>query len=216
MGRRVVPSENAWPVSGAVPGSPERDSRVDPLADLVARCRNGDSAAFARLVAETQARVYNLAYQVLRNPDEAQDMTQEIYLRVWRALPDFRGDARFSTWLYRITVNVCLNRRRALRTQLRIVDDDDTLAELAATQDDPATATLKKERNDLLWQAVDHLPDKYRLVIAMFYQQQLSYAEIAQLLSLPLGTVKAHLNRARQALARLLRSEREEGPDVSL
>jgi RNA polymerase sigma-70 factor, ECF subfamily len=178
--------------------------------ELIARCQRGDTAAFAQVVAETQSGVYNLAFSVLHNHEEAQDITQEIYMRVWRALPSFRGESKFSTWLYRIAVNTCLNRRRQLRGQLRIVDpNEDVLERLVATDDDPAASTMVSERNQVLWSAVDRLPEKYRLIITLFYQQQLSYPEIAALLALPLGTVKAHLNRARAALAKSLRPNQE-------
>jgi len=173
----------------------------DPYGDLVDRSRCGDTAAFARLVEETQGRVYNLAYGVLGNHEEAQDVSQEIYLRVWQSLPRFRGDAKFSTWLYRVGINTCLNRRRQLRSQLAVVDGDKALQRYAAPSGDPLGATIEKERREALWAVVDQLPSKYRLVIILFYQHQLAYREIADLLSLPLGTVKAHLNRARRALA---------------
>ncbi len=187
----------------------------DPLAELIARSQDGDTAAFSRLVAETQGAVHNLAYSILHNHDEAQDMAQEVYLRVWRALPSFRGDATFRSWLYRVTINTCLNRRRKLRKQLHIIDREDALEGLAAPKrHNPAAEVITNERNALIWVAVDRLPEKYRLVITLFYQQQLSYREIAELLSLPLGTVKAHLNRARQALARSLRSEENEDARV--
>ena len=185
----------------------------DPLADLVACSQKGDTAAFAQLVAATQVDTYNLAYSVLRNPQEAQDMTQEVYLRVWRALPDFRGDSKVQSWLYRVTVNTCLNRRRQLRHELLLVDADDALMGLAARGPTAAEHVALKERNEALWAAVARLPDKYRLVITLFYQQELSYHEIAELLTLPLGTVKAHLNRARKALAESLRAI-EENDDV--
>lgn len=187
----------------------------DPSCELVEHCRRGDRAAFARLVAETQREVHNLAYGVLGNGDEAQDMTQEIYLRVWRALPDFRGDSKFSTWLYRISINTCLNRRRQLRSQLNVVDSEDVLDRVAASVGNPVIATINNERREYLWAAVDRLPEKYRLVTILFYQQQLSYREIAEMLSLPLGTVKAHLNRARHALAKRLRLNQED-EDVPL
>ena len=187
----------------------------DPFAELIARCQRGDTAAFARLVAETQGEIHNLAYNVLRNHDEAQDMTQEVYLRVWRALPSFRGDAKFKTWLYRIAINTCLNRRRKLRKELHIIDRENALAGIAAPKhENPAAKAVTKERNALIWAAVDRLSEKYRLVITLFYQQQLSYREIAELLSLPLGTVKAHLNRARQALAASLGSKENEHVSV--
>lgn len=179
----------------------------DPLADLVVRAQHGDMSAFAQLVSRTQNGIYNLAYSVLHNHEDAQDVTQEIYLRVWRALPSFRGEAKFTTWLYRLAVNTCLNKRRQLRAQLNIVEDDGVWLSLQAAEKDPLTVALDKERAARLWAAVERLPEKYRLVINLFYQQQRSYQEIAEILSLPIGTVKAHLNRARLALAQSLGRE---------
>jgi len=181
----------------------------DPLSELVLRCQRGETAAFGELVEETQDRVYSLAYNVLSNRQEAEDLTQEIYLRVWRALPGFRGEAKFTTWLYRISVNACLNRRRQLRSRLRIVDDAKALERVTASLGDPVATTIHHEGKEALWERVKRLPKKYALVINLFYQQQLSYKEIADTLSLPLGTVKAHLNRARHALAKSLRPEQE-------
>ncbi|NLG50660.1 MAG: sigma-70 family RNA polymerase sigma factor [Chloroflexi bacterium] len=179
----------------------------DPHAELIARCQEGDTLAFANLVAQTQTSVYNLAYSVLHDREEAQDMTQEVYLKVWRALPSFRGESKFSSWLYRITINACLNRRRQLRKDLVVVDHEDAIEGLAAHRGDPVKEALTKERNEWIWAAVDRLAEKYRLVITLFYQEQLSYQEIAEMLSLPLGTIKAHLNRAREALAKSLNSQ---------
>lgn len=182
----------------------------DSLSELIALCQGGDTGAFGQLVAQTQTSVYNLAYSILHNHEETQDIAQEIYLRVWRALPNFRGDAKFSTWLYRVVINTCLNRRRQLRTQLRMIDSEEALRRISAPDTDPLATALDQERNEFLWALVDRLPEKYRLVISLFYQQQLSYQEIADLLSLPLGTIKAHLNRAREALARSLNVELED------
>ncbi|MHB1294721.1 MAG: RNA polymerase sigma factor [Anaerolineae bacterium] len=182
----------------------------EPADELVRSCQNGDTAAFSRLVAETQTGVFSLAYGVLHDHQEAQDMTQEVYLRVWHALPSFRAESKFSTWLYRIVVNACLNRRRSLRHNLAIVDDPELFERITAPRADPAGQTMLRERKEELWAAVDRLPEKYRLVIVLFYQQELPYGEIARLLSLPLGTVKAHLNRARQALACSLGARQEE------
>lgn len=184
----------------------------DDLAPLVEQSRAGDTAAFAALVAETKDYVYNLAYNVLGNPQEAEDMTQEVYVRVWRALPDFRAESKFTTWLYRIAINACLNRRRQLRREMQTVDHEDALQGLITAEDqdsDPVQATVDREVAAILWQTVDRLPDKYRLVIALFYQEGLSYEQIADLLSLPLGTVKSHLSRARSALAMILLKKKE-------
>jgi len=186
----------------------------DPLADLVERCRCGDMAAFERVVAETQSGVYNLAYSVLGNHEEAEDVTQEVYLRVWRSLPDFRGDARFTTWLYRVAVNSSLNRRRKLKGWVEAVEDDGVLERLPSSAVDPAAAAIEEERNRALWAAVRRLPEKYRVVITLFYRQQLTYEEMADVLAMPLGTIKAQLNRARQALAGMLHVGQEEQRDA--
>ncbi|NLD73375.1 MAG: sigma-70 family RNA polymerase sigma factor [Chloroflexi bacterium] len=181
----------------------------EPPEDVLRRARQGDVLAFADLVRETEQGVYNIAYGVLGNPQEAQDMAQEVYLRVWRSLSSFRGESAFGTWLYRITVNTCLNRRRQLRALLNRVEDDGALERLPSPGIDPLAATVRRERQEFLWSLVDQLPPNYRLVITLFYRQQLSYAEIADVLLVPLGTVKAHLNRARRALAQRLSQESE-------
>ncbi len=185
----------------------------DDLAPLVERSRQGDMEAFRALVAETEAYVYNLAYRILGNAQEAEDMTQDVFVRVWRALPEFRADSKFTTWLYRIVVNTSLNRRRQLRAELQTVDHDDALNGLALPREasgaDPSAAAIDRETIAALWAAVERLSAKYRLVIALFYQEGLSYEEIAELLALPLGTVKSHLSRARRALAKVLRTRKE-------
>jgi RNA polymerase sigma-70 factor, ECF subfamily len=181
----------------------------DSLAALVERCRCGDMDAFERVVAETQTGVYNLAYSVLRNREEAEDVTQEVYLRVWRSLPSYRGEARFTTWLYRIAVNSSLNRRRKLRGRMGEVEDDGVLDRLESPAIDPAVAAIEQERNQALWAAVMRLPEKYQVVINLFYRQQLTYDEMAEVLAIPLGTIKAQLNRARGALAGMLHAGQE-------
>jgi len=180
---------------------------TDSLADLASRHQKGDPSAFARLIASTQQRVYNLAYQILGHRQEAEDLTQEVYLRVWRALSSFRGEAKLSTWLYRITVNACLNRRRKLREELYRADDS-SLEQIAAHETDPMKAIMAAEEKVALWSAVNQLPAKYRVVITLFYQEQQSYKEIARVLSVPVSTVKARLNRARRLLASCLEEKR--------
>jgi RNA polymerase sigma-70 factor (ECF subfamily) len=177
----------------------------DPLEPWVARARAGDQHAFGEIMRATQTQVYNLAYQILRNPQEAEDLAQQAYLRAWRALPGFRGESKFTTWLYRITTNACLNRRRQIG---RTVDLDDTgLAMLPDPQPQPEVTALERLEQADLWRAVAQLPDRYRTVLTLFYQTQLSYQDIATALALPLGTVKAQLNRARSALAKLVKGD---------
>lgn len=178
---------------------------VDDRA-LVRRAQQGDQEAFAELVTCHQRYVYNLAYRLLREASEAEDLAQEAFLRAWRGLGNFRGEARFTTWLYRIVTNLCYNRLPSLRRQLLAadVDDVDTLAQ--PSEEDPPAAIEAAERRAFLHRQIAALPDKYRLVITLFYLQEFSYQEIAQVLDLPLGTVKTHLFRARERLKRQIQT----------
>jgi RNA polymerase sigma-70 factor (ECF subfamily) len=178
----------------------------DPLSELVSRAQGGDGAALTQLVEATQQRVYNLAYRILRNPQEAEDLTQEIYVRVWRALPGFRGDSKFTTWLHTIATNTCLNRRRKLRRQIELeMNSDERLESIAVPEGEPGPeGRAEMVEQASVWSTIEQLPPRYALVLTMFYQQQLAYSEIAEILNLPLGTVKGNLNRARNALARRL------------
>lgn len=180
----------------------------EPTPTLLERCRQGDTEAFARLVTEQQDYVYTLARRIVHDPEEAADLTQEVFVQVWRGLPSFRGAARFRTWLYRIVVNRGLNRLRKRRRERDDVSMDPQMIDsLAAAGNDPYTEAWQRERRAFIWEQVDRLPAKYRLAVALYYQQELSCAEVAQVLGLPLGTVKTHLYRARQALADVLAEE---------
>ena len=172
-------------------------------AELIARAQCGDLAAFEQLVRRHQRYVFNLAYRVLGDYAEAEDVAQEAFVRVWRGLPGFRSQAQFTTWLYRIVHNLCLNRLPHLRQELLqiepseegLADQADSLPELAEAYD--AMAFLRAE--------LERLPEKYRLVLTLRYLQGFSYGEIAATLGLTLGTVKTHIHRARRLLAERLR-----------
>jgi RNA polymerase sigma-70 factor (ECF subfamily) len=171
---------------------------------LVQRARQGDQVAFAALVSRHQRYVYNLAYRLLRDAQEAEDLTQEAFLRAWRGLPEYRGAAKYTTWLYRIVTNLCYNRLPGLRRQLG-EDDAEALERIAAPERETPRAQVEiRERRAHIQTAIEALPDKYRLVVTLFYLQEQSYQEIADVLDLPLGTVKTHLYRARERLKRAL------------
>ncbi len=185
-----------------------QDSAIsDPMADLVSRAQRGEGEALAQIIRQTEQRVYNLAYRILQNRQEAEDLAQEIYVRVWRALPSFRGESKFTTWLHVIATNACLNRRRKLRREIVLeFDSDDALEHLLTdqgTHDMPEE--LEPDEPAFIWRQVQMLPPAYSLVLTLYYQQQLTYDEIAEALDRPLGTIKAQLNRARRALARNLK-----------
>ncbi len=176
-------------------------------AELVARARRGDVVAFEQLVLRHQRYVFNLAYRVLGDYAEAEDMTQEAFVRAWRGLPGFRGQARFTTWLYRIVHNLCLNRLPGLQRQLLQAEPlEEALANPAPSPPDLFEA---RERMAFLHAQLDYLPEKYRLVLTLRYLQDLSYAEIAAALDVPMGTVKTHLHRARRLLTEQLRQWEE-------
>lgn len=183
----------------------------DTASHLVQRARKGDQEAFAALVAEHQRYVYNLALRVLRNEEDALDLTQETFVRAWVALPNFRGQSQFRTWLYRITTNLCYNRLPGLRRTLRDLGDD-VIAELPETDvnlDNPARGVEDRELRAYLHRAIDDLDEKYRLLISLRYHGELSYEEIAATLDLPLGAVKTGLFRARDQLRRALKAYQE-------
>ncbi|NIN65309.1 MAG: sigma-70 family RNA polymerase sigma factor [Anaerolineae bacterium] len=164
----------------------------DNEAQLVVKAQRGDEDAFEQLVRAHQRYVFNLAYRVLGDYREAEDVAQETFVRAWRGLPSFRAESRFTTWLYRIARNVCLNRLPRLQAEL-------TQTELLG--ETPADVFNAKERRAFVHAELARLPEKYRLVLTLRYLQDLSYAEIADVLNLPLGTVKTHLHRGREALA---------------
>jgi RNA polymerase sigma-70 factor (ECF subfamily) len=178
---------------------------------LIERAQKGDQEAFAALVSEHQRYIYNLALRVLKNEEDALDLAQETFVRAWTALPNFRRQSQFRTWLYRIVTNLCYNRLPNLRRSLNELGDD-VIAEIPETDaafDNPAHGLESRELRSHLHQAIDRLDENYRLLISLRYQNELSYEEIATMLNLPLGTVKTGLFRAKEQLRRALETYQE-------
>jgi RNA polymerase sigma-70 factor (ECF subfamily) len=180
-------------------------------SELVRRAQAGDADAFGALVLAHQQFVYNLVLRALDNEAEAEDLAQEAFVRAWLALPNFRGQAQFRTWLYRIATNLCYNRLPRLRRELaalgeaELPDVPDTQGASGAERTgDPAAAVEAAERRAHLHRAIEALPESYRVLILLRFQQELPYEEIASVLSLPLGTVKTGLFRARARLRQAL------------
>ena len=177
----------------------------------IQRAQKGDTDAFAALVDEHQRYIYNLALRVLKDEDEALDLTQETFVRAWTALPNFRGQSQFRTWLYRIATNLCYNRLPTLRRSLTDLGDD-VIAEIPEkdpTFDNPARGLESRELRSYLHNAIENLDENYRLLLSLRYQNELSYEEIANMLNLPLGTVKTGLFRAKEQLRRALETYQE-------
>jgi len=176
-------------------------------AELVQLAQKGDTEAYAALVAMHERFVYNLALRSLGNSEDAADAAQDTFVRAWIGLPEFRGESRFRTWLYRIVLNLCINRSPRLRKDLDALTHDE-FPDLPA----PDTVSARVEQRELyemIYHEVERLPEQYRLLISLRYQHVLTYEEIASLLSLPLGTVKTGLFRAKERLRESLTAYEE-------
>ncbi len=168
--------------------------------ELVRRSQAGDAKAFAMLVTEHQRFVYNLALRSLGDANEAEDVAQEAFVRAWQALPRFQGQAQFKTWLYRIVANLCFTRLPRLRRELAALSQEQVMDLPSDPLTDPAADMEATERRAFLHRQIEALPESYRLLVTLRFQQELSYEEIASIVSLPLGTVKVGIFRARQRL----------------
>jgi RNA polymerase sigma-70 factor, ECF subfamily len=182
-----------------------RDALVDtpdPDLRLLERCRQGDAQAFETLFRKYQTYVYNISLGMLGNGEDAADITQETFLRLHRNLKSFRGDASFSTWLYRVAVNLCITElRRRGRSKFQFLEDvahdeDATLTEEMGPSPDEAIQ-LEEERR-VVHQVLRTLPPDYRAIMVLRHFQQLAYEEIAEVLGLSLSQVKTRLFRARK------------------
>lgn len=163
-------------------------------------------AAFETLLPRYRDRVFRLSLSILRDTAAAEDAAQDVFVRLWRALPGYNGSAALSTWIYAITRNTCISLLRKRRPQVSLDeplfgdDDDGGGLQLAAPeQDDSAVASVEK--------LLDRLPERYRQAVVLFYMEDKSYEQTAAALQLPLGTVKALLHRARKRLIELTRED---------
>ena len=192
-------------------------------AELVRRFKGGDREAFARIVDRYQDRVFTLALRWLGDRQVAEEVAQDVFLALYRNLGDFRGDARLSTWIYRVVVNHCKNkrlyhsRRRMDRHEpldgARPGHEDGPHRQLPADQPGTDAATHRAEAERLVHDALQRLDEEPRRIVVLRDIQGLSYDEIGELLGLPRGTVKSRLHRARSRLAAIL-SERIDLSDV--
>jgi RNA polymerase sigma-70 factor (ECF subfamily) len=193
--------------SGAVP-SRESDDHA-----LLAECRAGDKQAFNVLILRHQHSVSTLATRLLGNQLEAQDVTQDTFLKAYEGVEEFRGDAKFSTWLYRICHNLCLSSLRKKKNDPITDAGEDTLPEELPDSRGrlPDHVLMRKEWQHLVKRALSHLPQEFREVLVLHHTTPLSYEEMAELLGLPVGTVRSRLHRGREEIKAHLRPYLQDG-----
>lgn len=183
---------------------------------LLEKSKAGDVAAFEMLIEAYQKKIFNLAFRMIGNYDDAGDLAQEALIRIFKSISNFKEQSSLSTWIYRITTNVCLDeiRKKKNRKVLSLdeeihVDDGDMQRQIMSDDPLPDELMEKEELRQIISSAIDSLPEEQKLVITLRDIQGLSYDEIARVLDCPAGTVKSRINRARFALKNVLLAKRE-------
>jgi len=169
--------------------------------DLVQLTKDGDTEAFSTLVGRHQHLVYNLSYRFMRDSALAEDMAQEAFLKAYRLLSGFRGDCNFSTWMYRVTASVCLSElaRRRKRNEVEFLPIHE------GHDSHPGHDSF--DLPDLIHRCVGMLPSRYEIIVSLYYFKEISYEEIAQMLEIPMGTLKTWMHRARNQLRKIVEKE---------
>lgn len=182
-------------------------------SDLVFRAKTGDGKAYDELTLLYKDAVYNIIYRMVHNRQEAEDLTQEAFIKAYNSINSFNEEYAFSTWLFKIATNNCIDffRRRKLKTysmdQTIKYKDDEIRQEYADSEPIAEKVLLASEKSRIIKSAIDKLPEKYKTAIVLRHQEENSYEEIAEKLSLPLGTVKARIFRAREMLKKSLKDK---------
>jgi len=181
--------------------------------EIIERVLGGDKNAFEGLVIENQKNVYNLALKMTRNEEDALDVSQEAFVKAYQQLPNFRGDSRFSVWLYRLTYNLCIDflrkKPKANVVSINYEDDsgDTSILEIPDLRGLPEDSTIRSELRKNIVEGIKALPLKHREVITMREISDMSYEEIATTLRINVGTVKSRLARARLKLIDILKEK---------
>lgn len=174
-------------------------SPADMEERLAIRCRSGDLTAFDELVSRYQLRLFRFAFRLLQDRAEAEDAVQDTFVRAYRALPAYRPDGFFSSWIYRIALNECRRRMRGRKPTVPL-----ELTPVCTGQPDPQQIVLNHERNRQLRDAIDALPEHYRVVLILFYFEEMSVEQIARTVRVSISAVKVRLHRGRARLANRL------------
>ncbi|MEA3364909.1 MAG: sigma-70 family RNA polymerase sigma factor [Candidatus Hydrogenedentes bacterium] len=189
-----------WPGMESIPAKEQSDKA------LIERTRAGDIEAFSELARRHEQTVYNLALRFMRNPSLAEDMAQEAFLKAYQKLDKFRGDARFSTWLYRIVCNVCLTELQKRKRRHAL-----SAPEAPEYSETPDIAAAQADEAEFIRRCVAQLPKRYAEAITLYYLQNCSYEEVAQIMKVPQGTLKTWMHRARKHLRHIVEQHWKQG-----
>ena len=196
-------------------------SERDVDAELVARVQRGDKRAYDLLVLKYQRKIMRLLSRMIREPSEVEDMAQEAFIKAYRALPQFRGDSAFYTWLYRIAINTARNwqassQRRPMSSSIVSNEDDETFDQIDNLTDisTPESVLASRQVISTVNEAIDALPEELRTAIVLREIEGMSYEDIAQAMGCPIGTVRSRIFRAREAIAAQLRPVLDTGADT--
>ena len=192
--------------------SADHSTETDNIDARIRRCLKGDQLAWEAIVRQYRRKVFNVAYKFVGKHDEAEDLTQDIFLKIFKSLDTFDRRANFQTWLISVSRNLCIDHYRSVRKERETIDRDVDANELtpASHEPGPVAALEQRDRVTLLRQALSELPETLRTAVMMRDIRELSYQEIADRLRLPEGTVKSRINRGRTELARQIRKLRGE------
>lgn len=181
------------------------------MDELIERCLRGDQHAWETIVRLNWRKVFNVAYKFVGKHDEAEDLTQDIFLKVFKSLDTFDRRANFQTWLISVSRNLCIDHYRSVRKERETIDRAVDPGQLTPASSDagPLAALEQRDRVVMLREAMQHLPETLRTAVLLRDIQELTYQEIAEQLALPEGTVKSRINRGRTELARQIRRLRE-------
>ncbi len=184
--------------------------------ELIRSAQEGNALAFEQLIAEHQKRIFSIAYRIAGNTEDASDMAQEVLIKIFRNLKNFRGDSKFSTWLYRVATTTCLDEQKKQRRHTAFsldetidTEDGNIATDPVDTGPTPEESLERKMMHQAIHQAIGKLKKEHQKVILLREVQGLSYEEIATILHCSEGTVKSRINRAREQLKKILLQNRE-------
>ncbi|WDV47342.1 sigma-70 family RNA polymerase sigma factor [Clostridiaceae bacterium M8S5] len=183
--------------------------------EILKRIKDGFHEEFKNIVDLYKDRIFSMAYSYTKDYVEAQDLTQEIFIKVYKGLNKFKFDSKFSTWLYKVATNVCIDWSKKKRPKI-VNDSHKALSKVKDDKISPQDSILLDEKNIELHEAISELPDKYKSVINLYHFNNISYIQISEVLDIPVKTVETRLYRARRKLREILNKSKNGGDSIEM